>query len=276
MKKLLSVGTVIAVSSVFAANAEASEKGHEVQSGDTLSEIAAANSTSVAALKEANDLSSDLIFPGQVLQVAGEVEAEAEVEAEEGIYVIQPGDTLFKIAGEFNLTVKELMDLNNLTSDLIFPGNELIVSADAAAEVAPVQAPEVVEEPAVYEEPAAEVVEEPVVYEEPAAEVVEEPATEQAPAQQQQVQTQNQAAAPSNSGGQNWGALAACESGGDASIVSANGLYHGLYQFDVQTWRSVGGSGLPSQASAAEQTQRAQTLYAQRGAQPWPVCGARL
>ena len=276
MKKLLSVGTVIAVSSVFAANAEASEKGHEVQSGDTLSEIAAANSTSVAALKEANDLSSDLIFPGQVLQVAGEVEAEAEVEAEEGIYVIQPGDTLFKIAGEFNLTVKELMDLNNLTSDLIFPGNELIVSADAAAEVAPVQAPEVVEEPAVYEEPAAEVVEEPVVYEEPAAEVVEEPATEQAPAQQQQVQTQNQAAAPSNSGGQNWGALAACESGGDAGIVSANGLYHGLYQFDVQTWRSVGGSGLPSQASAAEQTQRAQALYADRGAQPWPVCGARL
>ncbi|WP_415735803.1 transglycosylase family protein, partial [Lacicoccus alkaliphilus] len=130
---------------------------------------------------------------------------------------------------------------------------------------------ETVEEPVVYEEPAVETVEEPVV-----EEVVEEPATEQAPAQQQRVQTQNQSAAPSNSGGQNWGALAACESGGDASIVSSNGLYHGLYQFDVQTWQSVGGSGLPSQASAAEQTQRAQALYADRGAQPWPVCGARL
>ncbi|SHM37607.1 LysM peptidoglycan-binding domain-containing protein, partial [Lacicoccus alkaliphilus] len=173
MKKLLSVGTVIAVSSVFAANAEASEKGHEVQSGDTLSEIAAANSTSVAALKEANDLSSDLIFPGQVLQVAGE--AEAEVVAEEGIYVIQPGDTLFEIASEFNLTVKELMDMNNLTSDLIFPGNKLTVSADAATEVAPVQAPEVVEEPGV------ETVEEPVVYEEPAVETVEEPVVYEEP-----------------------------------------------------------------------------------------------
>ncbi|WP_330166187.1 LysM peptidoglycan-binding domain-containing protein [Salinicoccus halitifaciens] len=320
MKKLLSVGTAVAVSSIIAANAEASEKGHEVQSGDTLSEIAAANSTTVSALKAANDLSSDLIFPGQVLQVAEVAEEKAETEA--GVYVIQPGDTLFEIAVEFDLTVKELMDLNNLTSDLIFPGNELIVSKDAVAEVAPVQAPEVVEEevvyeepaevveeevvyeepaaevveeevvyeePAtevveeevVYEEPAAEVVEEEVVYEEPAAEVVEEevyeePAAEQAPAQQEPVQTQNQAAAPSNSGGQNWGALAACESGGDASIVSANGLYHGLYQFDVQTWQSVGGTGLPSQASAAEQTQRAQALYADRGAQPWPVCGARL
>ena len=266
MKKLLSVGTAVAVSSIIAANAEASEKGHEVQSGDTLSEIAAANSTTVSALKAANDLSSDLIFPGQVLQVAEGTEAKAETEA--GVYVIQPGDTLFEIAVEFDLTVKELMDLNNLTSDLIFPGNELIVSKDAVAEVAPVQAPEVVEEEVVYEEPAAEVVEEEVVY--------EEPAVEQAPAQQEPVQTENQAAAPSNSGGQNWGALAACESGGDASIVSANGLYHGLYQFDVQTWRSVGGSGLPSQASAAEQTQRAQALYADRGAQPWPVCGARL
>jgi len=303
MKKLLSVGTAVAVSSIIAANAEASEKGHEVQSGDTLSEIAAANSTTVSALKAANDLSSDLIFPGQVLQVSEGTEVEAaEAETEAGVYVIQPGDTLFEIAVEFDLTVKELMDLNNLTSDLIFPGNELIVSKDAAAEVAPVQAPEVVEEPAaevveeevVYEEPVevveeepvyeepAQVVEEEVVYEEPAEvevveeEVYEEPAAEQAPAQQEPVQTQNQAAAPSNSGGQNWGALAACESGGDPNIVSANGLYHGLYQFDVQTWKSVGGSGLPSQASAAEQTQRAQALYADRGAQPWPVCGARL
>jgi len=74
----------------------------------------------------------------------------------------------------------------------------------------------------------------------------------------------------------NWAALAQCESGGNPSIVSSNGLYHGLYQFDAGTWRSVGGSGVASQAPAGEQTARAKTLYASRGASPWPVCGRKL
>lgn len=74
----------------------------------------------------------------------------------------------------------------------------------------------------------------------------------------------------------NWPALAKCESGGNPSIVSANGLYHGLYQFSVGTWRSVGGAGLPSQASPAEQTSRAKMLYLRSGAGQWPHCGPRL
>lgn len=74
----------------------------------------------------------------------------------------------------------------------------------------------------------------------------------------------------------NWAALAQCESGGDPTIVSSNGLYHGLYQFDVRTWQSVGGSGVASQAPAGEQTYRAKLLYQQRGAAPWPTCGRRL
>jgi resuscitation-promoting factor RpfB len=74
----------------------------------------------------------------------------------------------------------------------------------------------------------------------------------------------------------NWAALAKCESGGNPSIVSSNGKYHGLYQFSVSTWKSVGGSGLPSQASADEQTYRAKLLYQRSGAGQWPVCGKKL
>ncbi|WP_413451198.1 transglycosylase family protein [Georgenia phoenicis] len=73
-----------------------------------------------------------------------------------------------------------------------------------------------------------------------------------------------------------WAALAQCESGGNPTIVSSNGLYHGLYQFSVGTWQSVGGSGLPSQASPAEQTQRAQALQARSGWGQWPACSAQL
>lgn len=73
-----------------------------------------------------------------------------------------------------------------------------------------------------------------------------------------------------------WAALAQCESGGNPAAVSSNGLYHGLYQFSVSTWRAVGGSGLPSQASAAEQTQRAQALQARSGWGQWPACSRKL
>ncbi|KQV72017.1 hypothetical protein ASC64_20545 [Nocardioides sp. Root122] len=75
--------------------------------------------------------------------------------------------------------------------------------------------------------------------------------------------------------GLNWGALANCESGGNPNAVNPAG-YYGLYQFDLGTWRSVGGSGLPTSASAGEQTYRAKLLYKQRGRSPWPNCGRLL
>ncbi len=89
------------------------------------------------------------------------------------------------------------------------------------------------------------------------------------------------AAAPAADGGavptgDVWAALAQCESGGNPTIVSSNGLYHGLYQFSVGTWESVGGTGLPSQASPAEQTERAMILQARSGWGQWPHCSSKL
>jgi Transglycosylase-like domain len=68
-------------------------------------------------------------------------------------------------------------------------------------------------------------------------------------------------------------AIAACESGGDPTIVSSDGSYRGKYQFDYGTWASVGGSGDPAAASEAEQDYRAALLYTRSGSSPWPVCG---
>lgn len=81
---------------------------------------------------------------------------------------------------------------------------------------------------------------------------------------------------PKDPDGLNWAALAKCESGGSPTVVSRNGLYHGLYQFSVATWRSVGGKGLPSKASSSEQLKRAKILYSRSGAGQWPHCGPRL
>ncbi|MCU1592482.1 MAG: Transglycosylase domain protein [Frankiales bacterium] len=76
--------------------------------------------------------------------------------------------------------------------------------------------------------------------------------------------------------GLNWAALARCESGGNPRAVSRNGTYRGLYQFSFGTWRGVGGSGDPIDASPDEQTYRAKVLYSRSGRSPWPVCGKYL
>ncbi|WP_411842625.1 LysM peptidoglycan-binding domain-containing protein [Salinicoccus sp. HZC-1] len=323
MKKVLSVGAAIAVSGTLAYSAEAAS--HTVDKGDTIWGLAQENNTSVEAIKSGNSLTSDIIVPGQVIEINGEEKAEEKTEtAEEGLYKIEAGDTLFEIAQKFDVTVSDLKAWNNLSSDLIFAGKTLTVSGDNVEQASVVETPQVEEEAAqpapqqqsnneaaaqeqaAQEQAAAEqAAQEQAAQEQAAAEAAaqeqaaaeqaaqeqaaqeqaaqEQAAQERAAAQEQkqqeqkqQAKTQNQSTSTSSNSGQNWGALAQCESGGNAGVVSSNGLYHGLYQFDVQTWKSVGGSGLPSQASAAEQTKRAQILYQDRGSQPWPVCGSRL
>lgn len=67
--------------------------------------------------------------------------------------------------------------------------------------------------------------------------------------------------------------VAHCESSNNTHAVSPGGTYRGLYQFDLQTWASVGGTGDPAQASRNEQDLRAVLLLRRRGTSPWPRCG---
>jgi hypothetical protein len=73
-----------------------------------------------------------------------------------------------------------------------------------------------------------------------------------------------------------WARLRDCESGGDYTAVSSDGLYRGAYQFSWSTWASVGGSGDPAEASPEEQDYRARVLYERSGRGQWPVCGRYL
>jgi len=65
-----------------------------------------------------------------------------------------------------------------------------------------------------------------------------------------------------------WDQLRMCESSNRYDINTGNG-YYGAYQFDLSTWQSVGGSGMPNDATPAEQDYRALILYRQRGWEPW-------
>jgi hypothetical protein len=70
-----------------------------------------------------------------------------------------------------------------------------------------------------------------------------------------------------------WSKLRFCESSGNYGVAAKHGPYYGAYQFDLPTWRSVGGAGYPNQASRSEQDYRALYLYRMRGWQPWECSG---
>ncbi|MDI3332026.1 MAG: transglycosylase family protein [Micrococcus sp.] len=72
-----------------------------------------------------------------------------------------------------------------------------------------------------------------------------------------------------------WDALAQCESSGNWSINTGNGYYGGL-QFSPSTWQAFGGSGMPHQASKAEQIRVAENTLAAQGWGAWPACSAKL
>ncbi|WP_187271791.1 transglycosylase family protein [Aeromicrobium terrae] len=80
--------------------------------------------------------------------------------------------------------------------------------------------------------------------------------------------------APAVAGNSVWDKIAQCESGGNWSINTGNGYYGGL-QFTLATWQSVGGTGLPSDASREEQIKRAKILQARSGWGQWGCAGAR-
>ena len=66
--------------------------------------------------------------------------------------------------------------------------------------------------------------------------------------------------------------IAECESGGNPRAVSRSGQYRGKYQFDVGTWRGLGGRGDPARAPEWLQDRLALKLYRRSGSAPWGAC----
>ena len=97
-----------------------------VQSGDTLSGIAARFGTTAQYLARINGIENpNLIYPGQILKIVT-----SGVSAQGGIgtttYVVKSGDTLSGIALRFGTTVSNLVALNDISNpNLIYAGQVL-------------------------------------------------------------------------------------------------------------------------------------------------------
>jgi membrane-bound lytic murein transglycosylase D len=113
-----------------------SEDGKEllyylVKSGDALGLIAQRYGVKQDDLKRWNNLTSNLIHPGQRLKVwikpvptAAKVQATVVPE----VYVVQAGDSLWNISQKFQgLTIDKIKELNKLTGNSIKPGQKLVL-----------------------------------------------------------------------------------------------------------------------------------------------------
>jgi murein DD-endopeptidase MepM/ murein hydrolase activator NlpD len=111
-----------------------------VDNGDTLSGIARSKDSSVKEIMEFNNLSSVKIKPGQDLKIPRDKiiktvsnnkstagSAASKAENAQVYYTVRRGDTLSSIAARRNLPVEEIMNANNLNSDFIKAGQELVL-----------------------------------------------------------------------------------------------------------------------------------------------------
>ncbi|MCC3359024.1 LysM peptidoglycan-binding and 3D domain-containing protein [Bacillus sp. REN16] len=116
LKRIVTIlaGTVLSVS--VSANVQASTI--TVQKGDTLWDLSQANNTSVKNIKMVNQLTTDLIHPGDDLIVVPEKQ-----------YTVTQGDTLWDIAEDHQVTVSQLQEWNQIhkNPDLIHPGLNLVI-----------------------------------------------------------------------------------------------------------------------------------------------------
>ncbi len=172
---------------------------------------------------------------------------------EDKMVEIKPGDYLAKIADENQTTYVRLFDANTQIKDpdVIYPGDKVRVPRPEETLVSRV---------AQQVEPTA--VATPTPVSKPKVQSRATPPPTQAPV-------------VAVASGDVWDRLAQCEAGGNWHINTGNGYYGGL-QFTLGSWRGVGGSGYPHQASREEQIARGKMLQARQGWGAWPACTRKL
>jgi LysM repeat protein len=103
-----------------------------VRWGDTIFFIAERYGTTVDSIKAVNGLTSDFIIVGQELIIPGDATAPPDAvpptTGGQATHIVQPGETLFRIALQYETTVDAIAKANNIVNPwFIYVGQELII-----------------------------------------------------------------------------------------------------------------------------------------------------
>ncbi len=103
------------------ANAQQSDNEHVVQQGETLFSISRQYDVTVSELRLWNNLDSDDLQTGQVLRLTPPTGEDRIV------HTVQPGESLFGISRQYNVTIAEIQQWNNIDGTALDAGTELII-----------------------------------------------------------------------------------------------------------------------------------------------------
>jgi len=103
---------------------------YTVKAGDTLYGIARMFNSSVDELKRLNNLMSNALQIGQVLRIpSNDVDNDTSIgdsnDNNSTLYTVVVGDNLYSIASRYNVDVVDIINLNNLSSTVLTPGQIL-------------------------------------------------------------------------------------------------------------------------------------------------------
>ena len=94
---------------------------YTVKKNDNLWDIATLYGVSVSDLINLNNLGTTMLQIGQQLLIP---KKETTLD---NIYIVKSGDSLWKIADQYGITIDDLKKANNLISDILYTGQELII-----------------------------------------------------------------------------------------------------------------------------------------------------
>ena len=97
---------------------------YKVKAGDSIYSIAEKYHTTVKSIKELNNLTSEDLVEGMGLIIKLDI---PEMTKGTEYYTVEPGDSLYSIATKHNTTVNIIKRLNNLSTNLITIGQQLVV-----------------------------------------------------------------------------------------------------------------------------------------------------
>ncbi|MEB2282816.1 LysM peptidoglycan-binding domain-containing protein [Lysinibacillus xylanilyticus] len=148
--KKLRILALSTIATSFLALQTAEAATYTVQKGDTLTKIAQSNKVTVQDIKNWNNLKNDLIYVAQKLEVSKQATNDAVKPSNPSTtkpttpkpttpskpatvsHTVVKGDSLSKIAKQYNVTIKDIKDWNGLTTDTIYVGQVLKLSPVAS------------------------------------------------------------------------------------------------------------------------------------------------